>query len=130
MNRKNRKVMVGIKILHLSRIDLRSQFRSYRSSPYPGRGVGDPLPVINTVRPPCGEEGSNGFCKFLCAGGAVMSRGPQRFRQVDVTKVLKAANAAGLDVKRVEIDRDGKIVVIAGKSDAECLSRGDWDDVK
>lgn len=34
------------------------------------------------------------------------------------------------DVKRVEIDRDGKIVVIAGKSDAECLSRGDWDDVK
>jgi len=42
-----------------------------------------------------------------------MSRGPQTFKQRDVTRALKGAAAAGIDVRRVEIDREGKIVVIA-----------------
>jgi hypothetical protein len=44
-----------------------------------------------------------------------MSRGAQTFRQGDVTKALKGAVKAGLKVERVEIDRDGKIVVFTGK---------------
>jgi hypothetical protein len=43
-----------------------------------------------------------------------MSRGPHHFRQGDVTRALKGAAAAGIDVCRVEIDRDGKIIVVAG----------------
>jgi hypothetical protein len=34
------------------------------------------------------------------------------FRQCDVTRALRAAGAAGCEVRRVEIDRDGKIVLV------------------
>jgi hypothetical protein len=40
-----------------------------------------------------------------------MPRYAARFRQADVTRVVKAAIAAGLAVDRVEIDADGKITV-------------------
>jgi hypothetical protein len=48
----------------------------------------------------------------------MMPRGPSTFKQQDVTKALKATVAAGIEVSRVEIDKDGKIVVIIGKPDA------------
>jgi len=41
-----------------------------------------------------------------------MSRGQQTFKQSDVTKALKATVKAGFAVGRVEIDRDGKIVIV------------------
>jgi hypothetical protein len=41
-----------------------------------------------------------------------MSRAPAKFRQADVTRAMRGAIKAGLSVSRVEIDRDGKIVVI------------------
>ncbi len=41
-----------------------------------------------------------------------MSRGQQTFKQRDVTKALKATVKAGIAVERVEIDKDGKIVVV------------------
>jgi hypothetical protein len=41
-----------------------------------------------------------------------MSRGVQIFRQTDILKAIVAAQKAGLDVQRFEIDRAGKIVVI------------------
>lgn len=44
-----------------------------------------------------------------------MSKGVQTFRQSDLTKALKGAAAGGIKVTRVEIDRSGKIVVIAGR---------------
>jgi hypothetical protein len=48
---------------------------------------------------------------------AQMSRGFQIFRQTDVTKAIKAAQNAGLNVRRFEIDRTGKIVVLAGRAE-------------
>jgi hypothetical protein len=63
-----------------------------------------------------------------------MSRGTQTFKQGDVTKALKAAAAAGVGVRRIEIDpRDGKIVIVAGQPEADSSSAGDaneWDTVK
>lgn len=44
-----------------------------------------------------------------------MSRGPSTFRQRDVTAAVKAITAAGIEVARVEIGKDGKIVVFTGK---------------
>jgi hypothetical protein len=60
-----------------------------------------------------------------------MSRGTQTFRQGDVTKALKGAQNAGLEVQRVEIEA-GKIVVFAGKPDqrSEGRSANEWDDVR
>jgi hypothetical protein len=44
-----------------------------------------------------------------------MARGPCTFRQQDVTRALRATVAAGIEVERIEIDKDGKIVVVTGK---------------
>jgi hypothetical protein len=41
-----------------------------------------------------------------------MSRRPATFRQRDLTAALRGAIAAGCVVARVEVDRDGKIIVI------------------
>jgi len=63
-----------------------------------------------------------------------MSRGPQSFKQADVTRVLKAAAKAGFSVSRFEIDRAGKIVIIAGSPDtageAGSSEANEWDSVK
>jgi hypothetical protein len=61
-----------------------------------------------------------------------VSRGPQLFRQSDMTKVLKATVKAGIAVKRVEIETSGKIVVVtAGKpeADVEKPEENEWDKV-
>jgi hypothetical protein len=42
-------------------------------------------------------------------------RGPNAFKQRDLTRAIRAARAAGEDNARIEIDKDGKIVVILGK---------------
>ena len=44
-----------------------------------------------------------------------MGRGACTFRQSDVTRAVKAVVAAGVEVARVEVDKAGKIVVIASK---------------
>jgi hypothetical protein len=46
-------------------------------------------------------------------------RAPCAFRQTDVTRALKAARAAGFENVRVEVDTDGRIVIIVGKVDIE-----------
>jgi hypothetical protein len=49
-----------------------------------------------------------------------MAHGPLTFRQRDLARALKGVKAAGLEVSKVEIDKEGKIVVIIGKADAPC----------
>jgi hypothetical protein len=45
-----------------------------------------------------------------------MARAPSTFRQQDVTRAVKAVAAAGVHIARIEIDKSGKIVIVAGKS--------------
>jgi hypothetical protein len=58
-----------------------------------------------------------------------MPRGQCAFRQSDITKAVKAVVAAGLAVVRVEIDSNGKIVVVAGSpvQDDQDGDRNEWD---
>jgi hypothetical protein len=44
-----------------------------------------------------------------------MARGPCTFRQQDVTRAVRAVAAAGVEIYRVEIGRDGRIVVVTQK---------------
>ena len=45
-----------------------------------------------------------------------MSRSSTSFRQTDLTRAIKGARNAGVNVARAEIGRDGKIVIIIGES--------------
>ncbi len=57
-----------------------------------------------------------------------MARGRCTFRQQDATRAARAAIAAGLEVQRIEIDRDGKIVVVTGRpQDREGEGPNEWD---
>lgn len=42
-------------------------------------------------------------------------RGPCTFKQRDVTKAVRAVVAAGAPVAKVEVDKEGKIVVVVGE---------------
>jgi DNA-binding MarR family transcriptional regulator len=61
-----------------------------------------------------------------------MSRGQQTFKQRDVTKALKAMVKAGI-VGRVEIDKDGKIVIVTARpedaANGDKSGRNEWDGV-
>ena len=57
-----------------------------------------------------------------------MSRRPARFTQRDLAKAIKAVAAAGVPA-RVEVEKDGKIVVVVGEpGKAEAADRNEWDD--
>jgi hypothetical protein len=62
-----------------------------------------------------------------------MVRRPCKFRQSDLTRALKAARAAGIEIARFEIEKDGKIVVVPGKPieapGNEKPERNEWDEV-
>ena len=46
-----------------------------------------------------------------------MGRGPLSFKQSDVVRAIKAAQAAGLEIHRTEIGSDGQIILVH-RSDA------------
>jgi hypothetical protein len=57
-------------------------------------------------------------------------RRPCLFKERDVTRAAKAVLAAGLPVARIEIAKDGSIVVVPGKpSDVSSDSVNPWDEV-
>jgi hypothetical protein len=57
-----------------------------------------------------------------------MARAPAIFRQADVTRAFRAAQAAGVRVARVEIDREGKIVIVtADELEGERREQNEWD---
>jgi hypothetical protein len=59
-----------------------------------------------------------------------VSRGPQTFRQRDLTRAVRAVRNAGVDVLRVEVDGTGKIVVVTVQSGENPLSdRNEWDEL-
>jgi hypothetical protein len=61
-----------------------------------------------------------------------MARAPSTFRQQDVTRAVKAVAAAGVGIAWVEIDRAGKITIIALGAEPHGKDRGytnEWDSV-
>lgn len=58
-----------------------------------------------------------------------MARAPALFRQRDAAALVRAVRASGLDVARVEVGPDGKIVVITGKplEAANASPTNEWD---
>ena len=60
------------------------------------------------------------------------SRAPSTFRQQDVTRAVKAVTAAGVHIARIEIDKAGKIVIIAADAadqPAQVPEANEWDRV-
>ena len=57
-----------------------------------------------------------------------MSRGRSHFRQSDLTRAIKAAQAAGLEIARIEIDPNGTIKIVPGKPESE-QTENPWDEV-
>jgi hypothetical protein len=45
-----------------------------------------------------------------------MARPSSTFRQADVTKAVKAVRLAGVDIVRVEVTKDGKIIIVTGEA--------------
>jgi hypothetical protein len=62
-----------------------------------------------------------------------MGRRPTAFKQGDVTRAVKAVVAAGVDVSRVEVEMDGKIVIVTGEPDETAddkhRSTNPWDTI-
>lgn len=60
-----------------------------------------------------------------------MPRGPCAFKQRDVMRLLRAARAAGFEVARLEVAKDGSIAMVPGNSgeggDGEASNP--WDEV-
>ena len=60
-----------------------------------------------------------------------MARGRLAFKQGDVTRALRAVSKAGQPVQRIEINREGKIVVFMGKpEEREGLGDNERDQVR
>ena len=56
-----------------------------------------------------------------------MARAPSTFRQQDVTRAVKAVRCAGVDIARVEIARDGRIIIVVPAVAAQTRDENEWD---
>jgi len=62
-----------------------------------------------------------------------MSKRPLTFKETDLRRAIRTSQKAGLSIGRVEIDRDGKIVLVTGEAkstDENRMTNGNpWDEV-
>ena len=56
-----------------------------------------------------------------------MSASSHKFRQRELTRAVRAMQAAGLEIERVEIDRDGRIIVVPKGGTKQTTG---WEDIK
>jgi hypothetical protein len=56
-----------------------------------------------------------------------MGHGRATFKETDLTRALRAVRKAGADVERVEVDRDGRIVLVLKNGDKVLAERNEWD---
>jgi len=56
-----------------------------------------------------------------------MSRAPATFRKADLRRAVEAVTAAGQVVARVELDPNGKIVIVTTDGEAERREENSWD---
>jgi len=60
-------------------------------------------------------------------------RRPSIFKKTDVTRAAKAVRAAGIEIARVEIEKDGKIIIVPGEPMGAAGERmteaNEWDEV-
>jgi hypothetical protein len=58
-----------------------------------------------------------------------MARAPSTFRQQDVTRAVRAVAAAGVNIARIEIAKDGRIVIIssAALTQGGEVEENEWD---
>jgi hypothetical protein len=58
-----------------------------------------------------------------------MTRGPSIFRQQDITKAIKGATKAGINIARIEVAKDGRIVIIPAAEGAQIGAgeENEWD---
>jgi hypothetical protein len=79
------------------------------------------------------ENGGNGRNSPRRSIDCHKTRARCTFRQKDVTRALRATIAAGIEVQRIDIDKDGKISVFTGKLPESPRGGGDqhneWDTV-
>jgi len=57
-----------------------------------------------------------------------MGHGKATFKQADLTRALRAVEKAGRDVERVEIGRDGRIVLVFKNGEEVLVERNEWDE--
>jgi hypothetical protein len=59
-----------------------------------------------------------------------MGHGRCTFKEVDLTRALRAAKKAGADVARAEVARDGKIILVLSKNEETRSNseRNEWDE--
>ena len=59
-----------------------------------------------------------------------MGHGPCSFKKRDVKTAVKAVRESGVEIGRVEIDKDGKITIFAGKPvENGAAETNEWDEV-
>jgi hypothetical protein len=63
-----------------------------------------------------------------------MARAPSKFRQSDITRMVAGVVAAGVEVREVVVDTDGRIRVIAGKPNVTGVQQveeaNEWDRIQ
>jgi hypothetical protein len=57
-----------------------------------------------------------------------MGHGRTTFKETDLTRALRAARKAGADVARVEVGRDGRIVLVLKNGAMVITERNEWDE--